>query len=126
MKAFVAIICSVFILLTTMQQATFLLIYKLDEKNITEQYCINKDVKNSCCHGSCHMNKTIMKAEKDDSKNPLSSSNFKLREIEIFFQQAIKLTFQSYNQTAVYISLYNDGIQNGYSSDLIKPPLILG
>ena len=129
MKSLFAILFSVFFLLTTMQQTSFYLLYKLNEKSITEKYCVNKNVKNSCCKGSCHLNKTIANAEKEISNNPFSTLNIKIKEVEIFFtslnklQQIQTIFFSNFNQnkTHQYIAILLDG----FSLTPIKPPAVL-
>lgn len=127
MKAIAAILFSVFFLLTTLQQTTFLLLYKLNEKSITEKYCVNKNVAGSCCHGKCHLNKTIAKSENENDKNPFSNLNIKVKEVEIFCQQlqkksSVEVIVDKLNTEYSYTSL----LQEGVSSSLIKPPTVLG
>lgn len=127
MKAFAAILFSVFFLLTTMQQTTFLLLYKLNEKSITQKYCVNKNVAGSCCHGKCHLNKTISKAENEDSKNPFSSSINKVKEVEVFCHQLQKITLPSlFSKEHVHASHYASLLLEGVGHALIKPPAVLG
>lgn len=130
MKAFIAILFSLFFLLTTMQQTSFYLLYKLNEKSITEKYCVNKNVKNSCCKGSCHLNKTIANAEKQSNNNPFSTLNIKIKEVEIFFvslkgiQEIRTILFPNFNQNKNH--QYTSVLLDGFSSSLIKPPTVLG
>jgi len=130
MKAFFAILFSAFFLLTTMQEATFMLLYKLNEKSITEKYCVNKNVEGSCCKGSCHLNKTIAKAENEDSKNPFSILNLKVKDIEIFYSQLYKIQeislSVSLNLSQLKSKYYSSIVLDGFASSLIKPPTILG
>lgn len=130
MKAFFAILFSLFFLLTTMQEATFMLLYKLNEKSITEKYCVNKNVVGSCCKGSCHLNKTIAKSENEDSKNPFSILNLKVKEIEIFYSQLYKIQeislSVSLNLSQLKSKYYSSIVLDGFASSLIKPPTILG
>ena len=125
MKAFFAILFSAFFLLTTMQEATFMLLYKLNEKSITEKYCVNKNVE-----GSCHLNKTIAKAENEDSKNPFSILNLKVKDIEIFYSQLYKIQeislSVSLNLSQLKSKYYSSIVLDGFASSLIKPPTILG
>ncbi len=126
MKALCAILFSVFFLLTTTQQTTFFILYKLNEKAITEQYCVNKSKVESHCNGKCHLNKTIAKSEKEDTKNPFSTLNIKIKEVEVFFNKIVKpetatLSFQL-NHKSNYTSL----LLEGFHTSLIKPPTALG
>lgn len=113
-----------------MQEATFMLLYKLNEKSITEKYCVNKNVEGSCCKGSCHLNKTIAKAENEDSKNPFSILNLKVKEIEIFYSQLYKIQeislSVSLNLSQLKSKYYSSIVLDGFASSLIKPPTILG
>lgn len=107
-----------------------MLLYKLNEKSITEKYCVNKNVVGSCCKGSCHLNKTIAKAENEDSKNPFSILNLKVKEIEIFYSQLYKIQEISLSVSLNLSQLkskYNSSVVlDGFASSLIKPPTILG
>lgn len=129
MKSFFAILFSVFFLLTTMQQTSFYLLYKLNEKSITEKYCVNKSVKNTHCNGSCHLNKTIINAEKENGNNPFSTLNIKIKDVEIFFTSLNKLQeiqttlFSNFNQNKN--QRYTAVLQDGFSFSLIKPPIVL-
>ena len=126
MKAFCAVIFSVFFLLTTMQTTAFFLLYKLNEKNITEKYCVNKNVPGSCCHGKCHLNKTIAKSENENSKNPFSTTNIKIKEVEIICQQLLQPAIPSSLQLTLIFSPVSFSLLEGYGKSLIKPPAVFG
>ena len=127
MKALGAILFSLFFLLTTMQEATFLILYKLNEKEITEKYCINKNIKNSCCKGSCHLKTTISNAEREDAKNPFSTTSVKLKEVEIIFQQVQKINLSTpVSADIVFRHAPATVLEEGVTSSLIKPPAVLG
>ncbi len=109
-----------------MQQTTFLLVYKLDEKSITEKYCVNKNVKNSCCHGSCHLNKTLAKSENEDNRNPFSTFNMKIKEVEIFFNKILKAETPFSSLLLKHSSYYISHLSEGFHTSLLKPPVVLG
>ncbi len=127
MKVFSAVVFSLFFLLTTMQETTFLLLYKLNEKAITERYCVNKQVKNSCCHGKCHLGKTMVNAEAQDNSNPFSVTSVKWKEVELFFG---KISHQSLDTETLSVpikyTLYSSDIAEGYVHTLLRPPSVLG
>ncbi len=129
MKSISAIVLAVFFLFTTMQETSLYLLYKLNEKSITEKYCINKTIKNSCCKGSCHFTKTIQKAEQENRTNPLSEIVLKIKEVEIYFQP-FSPKIEAIILSEVLINLYrtNDryNLLKGISPTLIKPPTFLG
>jgi hypothetical protein len=126
MKAFFAILFSCFFMLTTMQQTAILLLYKLNEKTITEKYCVNKKVPGSCCHGKCHLNKTIAKSESENTRNPFSTSNIKIKEVEVYCQQLLTTEAPVLSTPSTTISLYSSSLLEGFSFSLIKPPAVLG
>lgn len=126
MRFISAIVFSIFFLLTTMQQTTLFLLYKLNEKEITEKYCVNKNIAGSCCHGKCHLNKAIAKTENENTGNPFAAFTLKIKEIEIICHQ---LQYTVYLNTPV-ITIHNgiDGfsVLEGYQTPLVKPPAVLG
>ena len=129
MKALSAILFSVFFLLTTMQEASLYLLYKLNEKSITEKYCVNKNIKGSCCKGSCHLNKTIAKAENESKQNPFSVLNLKVKEVEVYLQQFYKIhieTLDVFTISANFSTNYTSIILKGVVQSPVKPPAVLG
>jgi hypothetical protein len=126
MKAFCAILFSCFFLLTTMQQTSLLLLYKLNEKEITEKYCVNKKVPGSCCHGKCHLNKAISKSENENTRNPFSTSTFKIKEVEVFCQQLQHIEPVLLSAVKACPSAFYAPILKGFSSSAIKPPAVSG
>lgn len=62
------------------------------KNQLLEKYCINKNVKGSCCKGSCHLNKTISKAENENTNNPFSVLNLKVKEVEVYLQHFYKIS----------------------------------
>lgn len=126
MKSIIAIAFSVFFLLSTMQQTTIFLLYKLNEKEITEKYCVNKNVAGSCCHGKCHLNKTIAKSEKENTSNPFATFNIKVKEVEIFCHKIQQITLAGLPANKVFNSFYRFALLDGVRTSLVKPPAILG
>jgi hypothetical protein len=125
MKALTAILFSVLFLLTTMQQTTLLLLYKLNEKAITEKYCVNKKT-NSCCHGKCHLNKTIAKSESENNKNPFSTTNGKTKDVEVFYHSLQHRTEYIATQKRTISFVQASPLLKGFSFSLLKPPCVLG
>lgn len=127
MKSSFAILFSILFLLTSMQQTTVYILYKLNQKSITEKYCINKKVKNSCCKGSCHLKDTLNKIDKEDSKNPTSTFNLKVKEIELILYKIPNIQYaqlsENYNQ---FFTTEISNLSIGIKSTLLKPPCFLG
>jgi hypothetical protein len=98
-----------------MQEASLYLMYKLNEKSITEKYCINKAKRHSCCKGSCHLNKTISKAENENTNNPLSVLNLKVKEVEVYLQHFYKINIETLDAFIV-----SANFNTNYSSTILK------
>lgn len=126
MKAFCAVIFSLIFLLTTMQTTAFLLLYKLNEKRITEKYCVNKTVPGSCCKGKCHLNKTISKSENENAKNPFSTTNIKIKEVEIICLQLVHPVIPAFLHITLLHFSSSFSLLKGYGNLLIKPPTVFG
>lgn len=110
-----------------MQHTTVFLLYKINQKSITEKYCINKNKKNSCCKGSCHLNSTLNKIDKEDSKNPLASLNFKIKEIELLLYKLPAIQFKNDIKTSkpVFANI-TSAICTGFIITPHQPPCFLG
>jgi hypothetical protein len=124
LKALSSILLSFFLLFSGMQPAVFYLVYKLNEKAITEKYCINKNNPRSCCHGKCHLDKTIAASEKESAKNPLSLT-FKLKDVEfIVYEKMLPMLFV--NETKIeFCSVYSDRLSSGFTHLPSRPPVVL-
>lgn len=109
-----------------MQETAFYLLYKLNEKSISEKYCVNKNKIGSCCHGKCHLTKVIAKAENNNSKNPFSVLNVKSREVEILYNQLLKIEIPVQTIPSIIYPTYQSDLLSGISFTLIKPPAVFG
>lgn len=126
MKAFFGIILAALFLFTTTQELAFIVLYQLNKKSITENYCVNKNNKASKCNGRCYLNKVISASESNNNKNPFSNSNYKSKGIEIIYQKIAKITTlpsaEVFKSASNYI--YTPILLKGISCSLIKPPIV--
>ena len=122
MKVFFTIFCSILFLMTTMQQTMIYLLYKLDQQEITEEYCINKEMKNSTCHGKCHLQKVYKKIQQEQDHNPTSSLSFKIKDVEYFLNKNKKICVVEYS-IQMHFYLHNTSSSHeGFLLALVKPP----
>jgi hypothetical protein len=75
MKVIIALFVLSGILLQTTAKLAILIDFKINQEYIAKNLCINKDVPDSCCKGSCHLKESLEEEEK--SENPESISNLK-------------------------------------------------
>lgn len=128
MKTLLTISFSFFFLLSTIPETTLLLLYKLNEKSITEKYCVNKAKLEKHCNGKCHLKKTIEKTVSETAQNPFSVLNLKVKEVEIYLQQfyqTYEVCITSDITTAGYGRYFNTPLLDGVSSAPVKPPAVL-
>ncbi len=126
MKAFFGIILAALFLFTTTQELAFIVLYQLNKKSITENYCVNKNNKASKCNGRCYLNKVISASESNNNKNPFSNSNYKSKGIEIIYQKIAKITTLPSAEVSKSASnyIYTPILLKGISCSLIKPPIV--
>jgi len=53
-------------LLVSFQQALIIVHFKLDQKNIEQEFCVNKARPELQCHGKCHLKKELEKSDNTD------------------------------------------------------------
>jgi hypothetical protein len=100
--------------------------FQLNKEFISNNVCIQREVKNNCCKGSCDLNEKLNVLQESDNNNqniPISKTS---KDAEILFLTII----QNWNFEVCEFqkSLFqNDffSLQNGYT-ELIKPPPQIG
>jgi hypothetical protein len=100
--------------------------FQLNKEYITKNVCIQREIKNNCCKGSCDLNEKLNVLQESDNNNqniPFSKTS---KDAEILFLTII----QNWNFEVCEFqkSLFqNDffSLQNGYT-ELIKPPPQIG
>ncbi len=71
----------------------FILInFQLNKEYISKNVCVQKEVKDNCCKGSCHLKKQLKEEEKKE-QSPASSLK-DLKEFQIFCQSNSFFQFQ--------------------------------
>ncbi|OXA93515.1 hypothetical protein [Flavobacterium hercynium] len=66
MKKAFSIIMTMLFLLVSFQQALIIVHFKLNQKAIEQEFCINKAKPELQCHGKCHVKKKLEKSETSD------------------------------------------------------------
>lgn len=80
------IICS-FLVQASIKTVVFI-DWKINQIQITELYCINKDNPMMHCNGQCYLSKQLKQIEQDyqESKAPFNPKNIKSTEFLLFFE----------------------------------------
>lgn len=66
MKKFFSITMTILFLLVSFQQALIIVHFKLNQKNIEQEFCVNKAKPELQCHGKCHLKKELEKSDNTD------------------------------------------------------------
>jgi len=60
------------------QRAVVMVHFKLNQKVIAKQFCVNQDKPELKCDGKCYLHKELQKTEHSDSEKIISTKNFDL------------------------------------------------
>lgn len=99
--------------------------YKLNEQHITEKYCVNKLKPAKNCKGKCHLTKTIVNNENENTRNPFSLLNFKWKDIEICLYRIVYASFINLSDDLTAKQFYftfDTTIRDGFQFLQLKPP----
>jgi len=66
MKKVFSFTMTMLFLLVSFQQALIIVHFKLNQKNIEQEFCVNKAKPELQCHGKCHLKKELEKSENTD------------------------------------------------------------
>jgi len=66
MKKVFSFTMTMLFLLVSFQQALIIVHFKLNQKNIEQEFCVNKAKPELQCHGKCHLKKELEKSDNND------------------------------------------------------------
>jgi hypothetical protein len=78
------------ILLQNINKIIVLLEFEMNQEYIAKNLCVEKDVEDNCCQGSCHLKE---KLEEEDKKDKDSGNTKENKEVQIFFQNDSAFSF---------------------------------
>lgn len=122
MKRVLVIILSVLILVQSMRGAFVYVSLKLNQAEIAEKYCENKQI--TMCYGSCYIEKQVKEAEQKTEKNPVKPSQ---ERVDFWYiNHSNQLAFETLKPHIVEtknISNYNiDFAPQQFLSSILQPP----
>ncbi len=93
---------------------------KMNQDYIAKNLCVQKEVEDNCCQGSCHLKE---KMEEDDKNQETQTGNFKnLKEIQLFHETKNPIQLiNPISRITVYCIFQNNNLTS-YSSELFHPP----
>ncbi|REG87792.1 hypothetical protein [Winogradskyella sediminis] len=119
-KVFSLILTSIFLFVVS-QQAIVIMNFKLNQKAITEQFCINKAKPELQCNGKCHLTKELQETEHTDSEKIMNTKNFDL----VYYQDS-EFKISNFNITQIKVKLIYIEFQHSEPYlEVLKPPPLL-
>lgn len=96
--------------------------FKLNQDNITEWFCINKERPELKCEGKCFMLKQVKEAEKEQSQQELIGSE----QIQWVYLSAATVDTQKMISRNKPLIVFNPFFveQTGYPADVFQPPCV--
>ncbi len=98
--------------------------FQINKEYIAENLCENKEEPESCCEGSCHLTKELVKVEEAENQGPLKTEDSKKEKLEdVFnFNSSIKMFFQVNSADVAKVVTDNFRIKKGYLPSVFHPP----
>lgn len=108
-------------LLVSFQQALIIVHFKLNQKDIEKEFCVNKAKPQLQCHGKCHLKKDLEKSEKNDLKLTNISKKIEITLIpSIEFNTRICKAIKP-NRVITY---KNNGLLEPHLEIIVPPPIL--
>ncbi len=97
--------------------------FKMNQEFIAKNLCVQKEVEDNCCQGSCHLKE---KMEEDDKNQDAQNSNVKtLKEIQLFHENSICLLLHCpLTLENVYVSFQKKHLPT-FTKGIFHPPNLL-
>ena len=119
-RVFSSIMTLIFLFVVS-QQAVVVMHFKLNQKAITEQFCINKNKPELHCNGKCYLNKELQETENTDSEKILNTKNFDL----VFYSNiAYEIETPNVIKTKVKLIYIEFHHSEPYLEVLVPPPML--
>ena len=120
------IITSIFLILVvslvSFQEATFYVLFKINQNYIAQNLCVEKNIKKSKCKGHCQLKK-IVEESKDAPSPEMPFPGFEPTKIELFVlaNNEIEDIFkESVSETYFGLKIYYD---SDFSNSIFHPPI---
>lgn len=102
--------------------------FKIEQKEIIDKYCVNKNKPAMHCNGKCHLNKQLEKVEeqRSEQKSPLTNASeiFKLELLPFYLGKGLPTQFNLYSQCLLkpYNTYLNPFYLSQYPASTFHPP----
>ncbi|MEP5255173.1 MAG: hypothetical protein ABJQ39_08965 [Winogradskyella arenosi] len=114
MKKVFSLLITFLILLVISQRAVVIVHFKLNQKVIAKQFCVNQDKPELQCNGQCFLHKELKETEHSDSKKTITTKNFDwvftpndeyAIELKTISKKRIVITYENLKHKAPYLEI---------------------
>lgn len=118
-KLFSVLMLSLFLLIIS-QQALIIVHFKVNQKAIEEQFCINKNSPKLECHGKCHLNIELQKTDKTGLESKII-----FKKIDLIFTPSVEFAAKTIkNRRNKKTLIYKEtNLLEPYLKIVVPPPL---
>ena len=121
MKKVFSITMIILLLLVSFQQALIIVHFKLNQKNIEKEFCVNKAKPELQCHGKCHLKKEL---EKSDNNSDLELNSIS-KNIDIILTAEIEFALNIIKEiNSKKVLIYKETGQTEPCLEIFVPPPI--
>lgn len=125
MRSAGAIILLLVMLTVTFSKWVIIAEFKINQKYISENLCVNKNKPRSCCHGKCYLGKQLVKDEKSDAQDLPQKGKEKV-DIQLFFETKNGSEIIADKELPLLISYESAFTPQSYNADCFRPPCLIG
>ncbi len=109
-------------LLVSFQQTLLIVHFKLNQKEIEKEFCVNKAKPQLQCHGKCHLKKDLEKSEKNDLELTNIGKKIEIALIStVEFNVPICKTIKP-NKVSIY---KKNGLLEPHLEIIVPPPILI-
>lgn len=109
-------------LLVSFQQALLIVHFKLNQKEIEKEFCVNKAKPQLQCHGKCHLKKDLEKSEKNDLELTNIAKKIEIVLISIIELNALISKTIKLNKVFIY---KKNSLLEPHLEIIVPPPILI-
>jgi hypothetical protein len=122
LKKAVAIFLLFLFLFPTFGKVWIIISFKINQDYIAKNLCVQRNVKNNCCHGCCQLKKRLAENDKQEQKQLPTSSNEKNTFVTDYFCKEIIQTLYISSLKKYNFNNYVYSLPNASLDSVFRPP----
>jgi len=122
MKRFPAFLMAILILLQPFSSLWVYVSFKVNQSQIAQTLCVQKEIKNNTCKGKCQLKKRLANAEKETEKQLPSNQKQKLESVCFISTKHLYLNYSFGINSVKKYSYIPDFYKASFSLNIFHPP----